>query len=144
MFVSIPSLDPILQCLLPTFTQPSFQTHIRIFLGWVMCLSKRTVVDLGWFRDAVASTAKRVAPASGNHWVVRVVAILAQRMVRPEEQQSIQYGLCRRPKSPENSLGGAKSLDKTSLTVQAKSSELRENAVSKVQAGPKIGCRKNR
>ncbi len=147
MFMSIPSLDPILQCLLPTFTQPSFQTHIRIFLGWVMCLSKRTeygvfqtiqadtpisrkqrhpfdrfynffsrsawtvhdltrevavtvvvrlnprgvlylVVDdtllhkrgkhvygLGWFRDAVASTAKRVATASGNHWVVVGLAI---------------------------------------------------------------------
>jgi len=147
MFASIPSLDPILQCLLPTFTQPSFQTHIRIFLGWVMCLSKRTeygvfqtiqadtpisrkqrhpfdrfynffsrsawtvhdlahevamavvvrlnprgvlylVVDdtllhkrgkhvygLGWFRDAVASTAKRVATASGNHWVVVGLAI---------------------------------------------------------------------
>ena len=142
MFTSIPSLDPILQCLLPAFTQPSFQTHVELFLGWVMCLGKRTeyavfqtiqadtpisrkerhpfdrfynffgrsawtvqdlarqvavavvvqlnprgllylVVDdtllhkrgkqvygLGWFRDAVASTAKRVATASGNHWVV--------------------------------------------------------------------------
>jgi len=135
------------QCLLPVFTQPSFQTHIEVFLGWVMCLSKRTeygvfqtihadtpvsrrqrhpfdrfynffsrsawtvrdlarqvavavvvqlnprgllylVVDdtllhkrgknvygLGWFRDAVASTAKRVATASGNHWVVVGLAI---------------------------------------------------------------------
>jgi len=147
MFTSIPSLDPILQCLLPVFTQPSFQTHIEVLLGWVMCLSKRTeygvfqtihaetpvsrkkrhpfdrfynffsrsawtvhdlahevavaivvwlnprgllylVVDdtllhkrgkfvygLGWFRDAVASTAKRVATASGNHWVVVGLAI---------------------------------------------------------------------
>jgi hypothetical protein len=147
MFTSIPSLDSILQCLLPAFTQPSFQTHIEVFLGWVMCLSKRTeygvfqtiqadtpvsrkerhpfdrfynffsrsawmvcdlahqvavavvvrlnphgllylVVDdtllhkrgkhvygLGWFRDAVASTAKRVATASGNHWVVVGLAI---------------------------------------------------------------------
>jgi hypothetical protein len=136
-----------LQCLLPVFTQPSFQTHIEVLLGWVMCLSKRTeygvfqtiqadtpvsrkerrpfdrfynffsrsawtihdlahqvcvavvvrlnprgllyfVVDdtllhkqgkhvygLGWFRDAVASTAKRVATASGNHWVVMGLAI---------------------------------------------------------------------
>jgi hypothetical protein len=136
-----------LQCLLPVFTQPSFQTHIEVLLGWVMCLSKRTeygvfqtiqadtpvsrkerhpfdrfynffsrsawtvrdlahqvavavvvqlnprgllylVVDdtllhkrgkrvygLGWFRDAVASTAKRVATASGNHWVVVGLAI---------------------------------------------------------------------
>jgi hypothetical protein len=147
MFTSIPSLDPMLQCLLPAFTQPSFQTQIEIFLGWVMCLGKRTeydvfqtiradtpisrkgrhpfdrfynffsrsawtvhdlahevavavvvrlnpcgllylVVDdtllhkrgkhvygLGWFRDAVASTAKRVATASGNHWVVVGLAI---------------------------------------------------------------------
>lgn len=147
MFTSIPSLDSVLQCLLPAFTQPSFQTHIEVFLGWVMCLSKRTeygvfqtiqadtpvsrqqrhpfdrfynffsrsawtvrdlahqvavtvvvqlnprgllylVVDdtllhkrgknvygLGWFRDAVASTAKRVATASGNHWVVVGLAI---------------------------------------------------------------------
>ena len=142
MFTSIPSLDAVVQCLLPAFTQPSFQTHIEVLIGWVMCLSKRTeygvfqtieadtlvsrqqrhpfdrfynffsrsawivrdlahqvamavvvqlnprgllylVVDdtllhkrgknvygLGWFRDAVASTAKRVATASGNHWVV--------------------------------------------------------------------------
>jgi hypothetical protein len=147
MFTSIHSLDSILQCLLPVFTQPSFQTHVEVLLGWVMCLSKRTeygvfqtiqantplsrkerhpfdrfynffsrsawtvhdlahqvavaivvrlnprgllylVVDdtllhkrgkhvygLGWFRDAVASTAKRVATASGNHWVVVGLAI---------------------------------------------------------------------
>jgi hypothetical protein len=151
MFTSIPSLDPVLQCLLPAFTQPSFQTHIEVLLGWVMCLSKRTeygvfqtiqadtpvsrkerhpfdrfynffsrsawtvhdlahqvavavvvrlnprgllylVVDdtllhkrgkhvygLGWFRDAVASTAKRVATASGNHWVVVCLAIRIPR-----------------------------------------------------------------
>jgi DDE superfamily endonuclease len=147
MFTSIPSLDSVLQCVLPAFTQPSFQTHIEVLLGWVMCLGKRTeygvfqtiqadtpvsrkerhpfdrfynffsrsawtvrdlahqvavavvvglnphgllylVVDdtvlhkrgkhvygLGWFRDAVASTAKRVATASGNHWVVVGLAI---------------------------------------------------------------------
>ena len=147
MFTSIPSLDSVLQCLLPAFTQPSFQTHVEVLLGWVMCLSKRTeygvfqtiradtpisrkqrhpfdrfynffsrsawtvrdlahqvavavvvrlnphgllylVVDdtllhkrgkhvygLGWFRDAVASTAKRVATASGNNWVVMGLAI---------------------------------------------------------------------
>lgn len=147
MFTSIFSLDSILECLLPAFTQPSFQTHVEVLLGWVMCLGKRTeyavfetiqadtpiprtkrhpfdrfynffsrsawtaqglahevavaivvrlnprgilylVVDdtllhkrgkhvygLGWFRDAVASTAKRVATASGNHWVVVGLAI---------------------------------------------------------------------
>ena len=147
MFTSIPSIDSVLQCLLSVFTQPSFQTHVEVLLGWVMCLGKRTeygvfqtiradtpvsrkqrhpfdrfynffsrsawtvrdlahqvcvavvvrlnprgrlylVVDdtllhkrgknvygLGWFRDAVASTAKRVATASGNHWVVMGLAI---------------------------------------------------------------------
>jgi hypothetical protein len=147
MFTSIPSLDAVLQCVLPVFTQPSFRTHVEVFVGWVMCLGKRTeygvfqtiqadtpvsrkerhpfdrfynffsrsawtvgdlachvavaivvrlnlrgrlylVVDdtllhkrgkhvygLGWFRDAVASTAKRVATASGNHWVVVGLAI---------------------------------------------------------------------
>jgi hypothetical protein len=147
MFTSIPSLDVILQCLLPAFTEPSFQTHVEVFLGWVMCLGKRTefgvfqtihadtpvsrkdrhpfdrfynffsrsawtveelarqvavavvvglnpkgrlylavddtllhkrgkhVYGLGWFRDAVASTAKRVATASGNHWVVVGLAV---------------------------------------------------------------------
>src|ERR1700694_5054340 len=33
------------------------------------------VFALGWFRDAVASTRKRVAPASGNNWVVMGLAI---------------------------------------------------------------------
>ncbi|MEI8372259.1 MAG: hypothetical protein WCJ35_05405 [Planctomycetota bacterium] len=42
MFTSILSLDTVLQCLLPAFTQPSFQTHIEVLLGWVMCLGKRT------------------------------------------------------------------------------------------------------
>ena len=35
----------------------------------------KQVYGLGWFRDAVASTAKRVATASGNHWVVMGLAI---------------------------------------------------------------------
>ena len=42
MFTSISSLDSVLQCLLPVFTQPSFQTHIEVLVGWVMCLCKRT------------------------------------------------------------------------------------------------------
>jgi hypothetical protein len=38
------------------------------------------VYGLGWFRDAVASTAKRVATASGNNWVVIGLAIPIPRM----------------------------------------------------------------
>lgn len=34
----------------------------------------KRVYGLGWFRDAVASTAKRVATASGNNWVVLALA----------------------------------------------------------------------
>jgi hypothetical protein len=143
----IPSLDTLLQGLAVAFTEPSFQTHRDILLGWIMCIGKRTeyrvfqtiqasavvsriehhpfdrfynffsrsawtveslahqvcvavvlalnptgwlylLVDdtllhkrgklvhgLGWFRDAVASTAQRVATASGNNWVVMGLAI---------------------------------------------------------------------
>jgi hypothetical protein len=35
----------------------------------------RHVWGLGWFRDAVASTPKRVATAGGHNWVVRAVAV---------------------------------------------------------------------
>ena len=147
MWPIIPSLDPLLQAVAVVFTEPSFQSHRDILLGWIMCIGQRTeyrvfqtiqassvvsrverhpfdrfynffsrsawtveslahqvavavvtalnptgllylVVDdtllhkrgetvygLGWFRDAVASTAKRVATASGNNWVVLGLAI---------------------------------------------------------------------
>jgi hypothetical protein len=35
----------------------------------------KSVWGLGWFRDAVASTKKRVATASGHNWVVLAVAV---------------------------------------------------------------------
>src|SRR5262249_4950155 len=35
----------------------------------------QSVWGLGWFRDAVASTQKRVATASGHNWVVLAVAV---------------------------------------------------------------------
>ena len=54
MFTSIPSLDSILQCLLPVFTQPSFQTHVEVLLGWVMCLRKWT--EYGVFQTIRADT----------------------------------------------------------------------------------------
>ena len=147
MWQIVPSVQSILQPLSIAFTEPSFQTHLQIFIGWVMCLGKRTeyrvfetieadirvsraerhpfdrfynffnravwevemlayalcksvvlelqptgmlylIVDdtllhkqgkkvygLGWFRDAVASTRKRVATASGNNWVVVGLAV---------------------------------------------------------------------
>src|SRR5262249_42445131 len=36
----------------------------------------KTVWGLGWFRDAVASTRKRVATASGHNWVVIAIAVV--------------------------------------------------------------------
>src|SRR5580704_2106156 len=35
----------------------------------------KSVWGMGWFRDAVASTQKRVATASGHNWVVVAVAV---------------------------------------------------------------------
>jgi len=147
MWAMIASLQPLVQALAPAFTGPSFQTHCRLLLGWVLCLgqhrlcrvadsarpqtlrdhSQRHGLDttynffersawtvsglayrvalliltrlnvsggvtllvddtlahkrgkhvwgLGWFRDAVASTQKRTATASGHNWVVLAVAV---------------------------------------------------------------------
>jgi hypothetical protein len=146
MWDMIPSLQSCVDCLAPTFTQPSSATSCRLLLAWVMCLGKHTLLrvghnahpesppdnskrhgldcyynffersswepkdlayrlavlvltrlqftgcvtllvddtlahkrgksvwGLGWFRDAVASTRKRVATAPGHNWVVVAVA----------------------------------------------------------------------
>ena len=42
MWISIPSLDVVMQGLAIVFTQPSFVTQQQIFLGWIMCLGHRT------------------------------------------------------------------------------------------------------
>ena len=47
-------MDPNLQCLLPVFTEPTFQTHVEVLLGWVMYLSKRT--EYGVFQTIQADT----------------------------------------------------------------------------------------
>jgi DDE superfamily endonuclease len=57
-------------------------THLSLF-GVVTLLVDDTLAHkrgksvwgLGWFRDAVASTKKRVATASGHNWVVLAVAV---------------------------------------------------------------------
>ncbi len=43
----------------------------------------KSVWGLGWFRDAVASTRKRVATASGHNWVVLAVAVRLPGTGRP-------------------------------------------------------------
>jgi DDE superfamily endonuclease len=43
----------------------------------------QSVWGLGWFRDAVASTRKRVATASGHNWVVVAVAVCLPFTNRP-------------------------------------------------------------
>ena len=147
MWAMIPSMQVVVDCLTPAFTQPSFASSCQLLLGWVMCLGKHTLrrvghsarpqhipdhsrrhgldcyynffersawsakdlayrvallvltrlkpigrltllVDdtlahkrgkcvwgLGWFRDAVASTKKRVATASGHNWVVVAICV---------------------------------------------------------------------
>src|SRR3954470_2544614 len=142
----IPSLQQVVDCLAPAFTQPSFATCGQLLLAWALCLGKHTLMrvghsadpteppdlsrrhgldtyynffersawtpavlarrvglliltslrftglvvllvddtlthkagksvwGLGWFRDAVASTRKRVATASGHNWVVIAIA----------------------------------------------------------------------
>src|SRR4051794_28445167 len=142
----IPSLQQVVDCLAPAFTQPSFATCGQLLLAWALCLGKHTLMrvghsadpteppdlsrrhgldtyynffersawapavlaqrvglliltslrftglvvllvddtlthktgksvwGLGWFRDAVASTRKRVATASGHNWVVLAIA----------------------------------------------------------------------
>lgn len=42
MWSLIPSMDVLLQGLLIGFTQPSFATHQRVLLGWLMCFGRRT------------------------------------------------------------------------------------------------------
>jgi hypothetical protein len=43
----------------------------------------KRVWGLGWFRDAVASTRKRVATASGHNWVVVAIAVCLPRTGTP-------------------------------------------------------------
>ena len=42
MWSIIPSLDALLQALAVAFTEPSFQIHRDLFLGWIMGIGKRT------------------------------------------------------------------------------------------------------
>lgn len=42
MWSVIPSMDGLLQGLMLAFTQPSFDTHQQLFLGWLMCFGRRT------------------------------------------------------------------------------------------------------
>ena len=42
MWSIIPSLDILVQGLAVAFTEPSFQTHRDLLLGWIMCIGKRT------------------------------------------------------------------------------------------------------
>lgn len=146
MWEIIPSLRPFVDALAPAFTDPSFATHSRFLIAWILCLGRRNlrrvaqtdqpqslpdhsqrhgldsfynffersawtpnglfyhvgllilksltffgritlIVDdtlthkrgqhvwgMGWWRDAVASTRKRVATASGHNWVVLAIA----------------------------------------------------------------------
>lgn len=56
MWSLVSTLDVVLQGLSVVFTQPSFQTHCEVFLGWVMCLGRRSE-----FRVFEAFEGKRVS-----------------------------------------------------------------------------------
>lgn len=56
MWSVVPTLDVVLQGLAVVFTQPSFHTQQEVFLGWVMCVGRRTE-----FRVFEALTGSRVA-----------------------------------------------------------------------------------
>src|SRR5713101_7967125 len=43
MWTMILSLQPLVDALLPAFTQPTFAAHCDLVLAWVMCLGKHTL-----------------------------------------------------------------------------------------------------
>jgi hypothetical protein len=47
MWNMIPSLQIVVERLMPVFTQPSFHTCTQVMLGWVMCLGKHTLFRVG-------------------------------------------------------------------------------------------------
>jgi hypothetical protein len=58
------------------FTRLTFFGAITLLVDDTLAHKRgKSVWGLGWFRDAVASTKKRVATASGNNWVVLAVAV---------------------------------------------------------------------
>ena len=42
MWSVVPSFEPLLQALSVVFTAPSLQTNMEVFVGWLMCLGRRT------------------------------------------------------------------------------------------------------
>jgi DDE superfamily endonuclease len=58
------------------FTRLKFVGCITLLVDDTLAHKRgKSVWGLGWFRDAVASTKKRVATASGHNWVVLAVAV---------------------------------------------------------------------
>lgn len=57
-------------------TRPTFLGPVTLLVDDTLAHKRgKSVWGLGWFRDAVASTTKRVATASGHNWVVVAVAV---------------------------------------------------------------------
>jgi hypothetical protein len=58
------------------FTHLNFRGVVTLLVDDTLAHKRgKSVWGLGWFRDAVASTRKRVATASGHNWVVVAVAV---------------------------------------------------------------------
>src|SRR3954453_18930081 len=58
----IPSLERLVQDLVPAFTEPTFQTHCQLLLGWLMCLGARNP-----YRVCQARHADQDIPRSQRH-----------------------------------------------------------------------------
>src|SRR3954464_6155467 len=51
MWTMIPSLQQVVDCLAPAFTQPSFATCGQLLLAWALCLGKHTLMRVGHSAD---------------------------------------------------------------------------------------------
>ena len=51
MWTMIPSLQQVVDCLAPAFTQPSFATSSQFLLAWVLCLGKHTLMRVAHSAD---------------------------------------------------------------------------------------------
>ena len=78
------------------FTRLQFRGIITLLVDDTLAHKRgKSVWGLGWFRDAVASTKKRVATASGHNWVVLAVARLRRPARRvPSWRFAVDWPAC--------------------------------------------------
>ena len=81
MFAIIESLEPILQALSPAYTQPSLQTHLQVFPGWIMCPGRRT--EYGVFQTINADAPVARNPAASVRSVLQLLQPFGVESERP-------------------------------------------------------------